>query len=172
MPLNDSEKLSKIEELKTKLSSKSYKMRDVSYGGFSHQQKSDVPDSWKEEENKFNLGEKLLTKTSMFKKFFIFSIIFFVIAIGFASYMFFVGGNTVSNENIDISVLGNAFTAGGEELPLQIEIINRNNSLLELADLLVEYPKGSSGTLAEDTERFRSSLGTPIINRMMFYRTR
>jgi len=135
-------------------------MQDVSYGGFSRQKKSDVPDFWEKKEDKSDIEEKFFMKTSMFKKFFIFSMIFFVLAVGFASYMFFIGGNTVSNENIDISVLGNAFTAGGEELPLQIEIINKNNSPLELADLLVEYPKGSSGTLSQDAERFRSSLGT------------
>jgi len=126
MPLNDREKLNKIEELKSKLFSKSYKMQDVSYGGFSRQKKSDVPDFWEKKEDKSDIEEKFFMKTSMFKKFFIFSMIFFVLAVGFASYMFFIGGNTVSNENIDISVLGNAFTAGGEELPLQIEIINKN----------------------------------------------
>jgi len=158
--LNDKEKLNRLEKLKSKLFSKNFKMQDISYGGFSRQPKSDVPDSWEKKEAEIGAEEKFFMKTSIFKKFFIFSIIFFVLALGFAFYMFFIGGNTVSNENIDISVLGNAFTAGGEELPLQIEIINKNNSPLELADLLVEYPKGSSGDLSQDTERFRSSLGT------------
>jgi hypothetical protein len=74
--------------------------------------------------------------------------------------MFFAGGNTVSNNNIDIAILGNTFTAGGEELPLQIEITNKNNSALELADLLIEYPKSSSSDLTGETERIRQSLGT------------
>jgi hypothetical protein len=74
--------------------------------------------------------------------------------------MFFAGGNTVSNDNIDITVLGNTFTAGGEELPLQIEVTNKNTAALELADLLVEYPKSSSGDLTGETERLRESLGT------------
>ncbi|MBU0611838.1 hypothetical protein KKA39_01890 [Patescibacteria group bacterium] len=161
MSLDEKEKLNKLEELKSKLFSKTYKMRDVMHGGFSHQKKPEIPDSW-DKKGRFesDIGEKFFMKTSVFKKFFIFSIIFFVFASVFAFYMFFFKGNTVSNNNIDISIIGNAFTAGGEELPLQIEITNRNNSPLELADLLIEYPKGSSGDLSQDAERFRSSLGT------------
>ena len=160
MPIGDKERLNRLEELKSKLFSKTYKMPDLTHGGFSRQQKKDIPDSWNTKEEEVKIEEKFYMKTSLFKKFFIFSIIFFVIALGFAIYMFLGGGNTVSNENIDISILGNAFTAGGEELPLQIEIINKNNSPLELADLLVEYPKGSSVDLSQDAERLRSSLGT------------
>ncbi len=100
-------------------------------------------------------------KTSIFKKFFIFSIIIFILAAAFALYQFLAGGNTVSNNNIDIVVLGNAFTAGGTELPLQIEITNKNNLALETADLIVEYPKSSGGDLSSsiDTVRTRNSLG-------------
>ncbi|MFZ3015544.1 MAG: hypothetical protein WA101_00890, partial [Minisyncoccia bacterium] len=161
MPQDDREKLNRLEELKSKLFSKTYKMRDMTHGGFSRQTKVEVPDSWGDKDQQdANLGEKFFMKTSMFKKFFIFSIAFFALALVFAFYMFFFKGNTVSNNNIDISILGNAFTAGGEELPLQVEIINRNNSSLELADLLIEYPKGSSGDLSQDVERIRNSLGT------------
>ncbi|MEI6580720.1 MAG: hypothetical protein WCO07_00940 [bacterium] len=157
----DREKLNRIEEMKTKLFSKNYEVKIEHRDGFVYKNDKKVPESWaKEEQMKSNIQEKFFKKTSVFKKFFIFSIVFFVLALGYASYMFFAGGNTVSNDNIDIAVLGNTFTAGGEELPLQIEITNRNSSLLELADLIVEYPKGSSGDLSKDTERLRDSLGT------------
>ena len=128
---------------------------------FVYKVSKDVPDSWgQKKEISPDFQEKFFKKTSMFKKFFICSIIVFVLALAYASYMFFAGGNTVSNNNIDITVLGNTFTAGGEDLPLQIEITNKNNSALELADLLVEYPKSSSDDLTGETERLRDSLGT------------
>lgn len=158
--MDDREKLNRIEELKSKLFSKNYQVKTGVRDSFVRQPKKEVLDSWKKKEEKLDLGEKFFTKTSMFKKFFIFSIIFFALALGYAAYMFFAGGNTVSNDNIDISVLGNAFTAGGEELALQIEIVNKNNSALELADLVVEYPKSSAVGSVNDTERLRSSLGT------------
>jgi len=40
---------------------------------------------------------------------------------------FFAGGNTVSNDNIDISILGNNFNSWWESLPLIVEITNKNN---------------------------------------------
>ena len=79
---------------------------------------------------------------------------------GYAAYMFFGNSNTVSNDNIDIAVLSSAFTAGGEDYPLLLEISNKNNSPLELVDLVVEYPKSSDSTLPEDNEHMRVSLGT------------
>ncbi len=99
-------------------------------------------------------------KTPLLKKFFLFSVCFFILALSYASYMFFVSGNTVSNNNIEISILGDAFTSGGEELPLQIGITNKNNSPLELVDLVVEYPKSSATNLLAETERIRKSLGS------------
>lgn len=156
----DKEKLTKIEDMKTKLFNKNYEVKIEHHNPFVFKNDKPVPDKWEDEEEiKSNIQEKFFRKSSIFKKFFIFSIIFFVLAIGYASYMFFAGGNIVSNDNIDIAVLGNTFTAGGEDLPLQIEITNKNNSTLLLADLVVEYPKGSSGDLSSDTERMRDSLG-------------
>jgi len=160
MPLDDRNKLNRLEELKNKLFSKSYQTKIEHRSGLSHLSRKDVLDSWKNEEKaESDIEEKFFMKTSLFKKFFIFSIVFFILALGYAAYVFFAGGNTVSNDNIDISVLGNNFAAGGEELPLIVGITNRNNSPLELADLVMEYPKGSSGDLSSDTEHFRESLG-------------
>ena len=160
MPQNDWENLNRIEELKSKLFSRNYKTKIEHRDNFTHLQKKEVQDSWEKEATKPNFTERFFMKTSMFKKFFLFSIIFFVLALGYASYVFFAGGNTVSKDNIDISVLGNAFTAGGEELSLVVVITNKNNSSLDLVDLVVEYPKSSSGSLADNTERMRTSLGT------------
>ena len=98
--------------------------------------------------------------TSIFKKFFIAAILFFIAAIGFASYMFFNGTVSVSNENIDIIVLGNAFTKGGEELPLQVEIVNRNKANLELANLVIEYPRGANDSQTDLIRLPHDSIGT------------
>ncbi len=161
MPLNDGDKLNRIEELKSKLFNKNYKTRVEHRDSFPHFQQREVMDSWeKKEDIDSDTKENFFMKTSMFKKFFIFSIAFFVLAVSYASYMFFAKGNTVSNNNIDISILSNAFTAGGEEYPLLLEISNRNNSPLELVDLVVEYPKSSQDSLSQDNEHLRLSLGT------------
>ncbi len=161
MPPLGRDKLNKIEELKSKLFNKNYQTRIEHRESFPHFQKREVMDSWDKKENvKSNFRENFFMKTSMFKKFFRFSIIFFVLALGYASYMFFAKSNTVSNDNINISILSNATTAGGEEYPLLLEIVNKNNSPLELVDLVIEYPKSSQSSLSQDNEHLRMSLGT------------
>jgi len=161
MPPEERNKLNRLEELKSKLFSKNYETKIEHRDDFSHLQRVEVMDSWKiKEKPEPGFLEKFFMKTSKFKKFFIFSLGFFVLTILYASYVFFIGGNSVSNNNIDISILGNNFSAGGEELPLIVGITNKNNSPLDLVDLVVEYPKGSQNDLSSNAERFRESLGT------------
>ena len=161
MSFDDMNKLNRLEELKSRLFSKNYQTKIEHRDVFSSLSKNEIVDSWEtKEKTESDVKEKFFMKTSRFKKFFIFSIIFFVLTLGYAAYVFFAGGNTVSNNNIDITVLGNNFTAGGEELPLIVGIVNRNNSALDLVDLIMEYPKSSAVDLSSDTEHFRMSLGT------------
>ena len=158
---NDGDKLNKVEELKSKLFNKNYQTKTEHHNSFPHFKKGEVMDSWvKKESTEPDFQEKFFMKTSLFKKFFIFSIIFFVLALGYASYMFFGESNTVSNDNIEIVVKSNTFTDGGEEYSLLLEIINRNNSALDLVDLVVEYPKSSQANLSQNNEYIRVSLGT------------
>lgn len=161
MSLEDRDKLSSVEKLKDKLFSRNYKPQMEHFNRLSNKLQKDIPEVWSDSVSKSKImAEKVLSKNSFFKKFFMFAVGVFILAILYAGYMFFLKGNTVSNDNIEIAVLGNAFTAGGEELPLQIEITNKNNTDLLLADLLIEYPKNSSGDLTRDTEKIRNSLGT------------
>ncbi len=103
---------------------------------------------------------KAASHPSFFKKFFYFGLGFAGLALLFAIITFFTGGNTVSNNNIEINVLGNSFTAGGEELPLQVEIVNKNPTGLELADLFVEYDKGGDASSGAGHVRTLNSLGS------------
>lgn len=130
--------------------------------GVLHQIGHKVSTEWdNEEENNYKEDMKnRKPKMSIFKKFFIFAIIFFLIAIGFATYMFYNKDTSVSNDKIDITVIGNAFTKGGEELPLEVEIVNRNNVNLELVNLIVEYPSGASDDVTEMTRLPRDVIGT------------
>ena len=164
MLLDDKDKLNKIEKLKSKLFNKNFKTKLEHRDSFPHFPTRNVIDSWEiKRDNGPGFEEKFFMKTSVFKKFFIFSIVFFIFALGYASYVFFGNSNTVSNDNIDISIQSNAFTAGGEEYPLLLEIVNRNSSPLELVDLVVEYPKGSQVSqtnLSQNNEHLRLSLGT------------
>ena len=132
-----SENKNRIEDLKKKLYEPNYDESSSYRTGVLHERKHDVKDEWEKEETMNKPLKK--PKMSAFKKFFIISIIFFVGAVGYASYKFLLNDSTVTSNKIDLEIIGNSFTKGGEELPLQIEITNRNSASLELASLIVEY---------------------------------
>jgi len=145
-------KKNKIEDLKKKLYDPNYNPDSGYREGVLHQVRREVKEEWdidEEEENMKNQPRK--PKSSIFKKFFIISIVFFVGALGYSTYNFFINDSSVTNNKIDIQVIGNSFTKGGAELPLQIEITNRNTASLELAALVVEYPRGAD----DDTDVVR-----------------
>ena len=167
MSLDNKDRLNRIEELKSKLFSKNYQTKVEHRDAFTHQKRNNVSDVWEGGEkasiDSTTYGDKFFMRTSIFKNFFIFSLVFFVLTLLYASYVFFAGGNTVSNDNIDISIIGNNFVAGGEELSFVVGITNKNSSALDLVDLVMEYPRSSSGGdvgSSAGVERFRHSLGT------------
>ena len=92
------------------------------------------------------------------------SIAFFIGAVAFFGYYFFLGaGSTpVSPGNIDISISGPLQIQSGEPTELQIAVVNRNRVALELADLVITYPNGtrSPTDLATNLKDQRISLGT------------
>lgn len=152
------EELNKVEDLKKKLFSTSYKTRIEDREGFHYIHREKIPETWGEQIADPNLIK--VKKNPIFQNFFIFSFIVFLGAIGYLLFNFFIKGNDVSNDNIEIAVFGNTFTGGGEELPLIVEITNKNTLPLELADLVVEYPKGSAvDNTGEEIARLRQSLG-------------
>lgn len=91
--------------------------------------------------------------STFFKKVFYGSLVIFILALLFAGFMWWQGKRTVSSDRIEISMLGSTFTEGGEELPLEVEILNKNSAALELADLVVEYAKSGVDTSAKQSVR-------------------
>lgn len=148
----------KIEDIKRRLYEPADTVTHRSKEGILHTINHKVEHEWKNDDLDINENMKK-PKTSIFKKFFIFSIIFLVVCLSVAFYMFYTGGTSVSNDNIDIKVIGNAFTKGGEELPLGIEIVNRNKANLELANIQVSYPNGASDNPADYTRMPRIDVG-------------
>ena len=86
----------------------------------------------------------------------------FVIAGGVAISFFLTGANIVTSNKIDIAINGPRTINGGDVLELQVAIRNNNNATLELADLVVTYPKGTRmpSNLSESMETQRIPLGS------------
>ena len=95
------------------------------------------------------------------KRLFIASIVFMLFAGSIALYGFWQGSNTVSSQNISLSILGPVAAPAGEELVLEVNIGNYNELLLESVDLLVEYPEGTRKPkdVSSPLLRYREGLG-------------
>ncbi len=122
-----------------------------------------VPPEWSHEKDDIAVllekdrTEKERAQNSFFKKILLGSIVFFILALGVASYLFFGGSNFVSGDNIDILVMGPTSIGGGEELSLEIVVQNNNRADLEGVNLLLEYPPGTRTKDDFDTELTRHS---------------
>ncbi|MFH1472868.1 MAG: hypothetical protein ABIF06_00415 [bacterium] len=77
------------------------------------------------------------------KKIFTFSLIFFILAVLVAGYIFFGGVNFISSKNVDITIVGPTSVSAGEPLDLGVTVSNKNNADLELANLTIQYPPGT-----------------------------
>jgi hypothetical protein len=158
----------KIEDIKRRLYDRDDTVTHRTAEGVLHPIARSVATSW-EQDSTIVHGSPTLPSistmkkrppTSIFKKFFIFTVVFFIAALGYAGYMYMNGGVSVSNDNIDVLILGNAFTKGGDELPLQIEIVNHNKANLELANLSVSYPRGADDSATSLIRLPREAIGT------------
>ena len=150
-----SNKKTKIDKLRQKLYSPKNKDLSLKSRAGIYEDSHEVGDEWQQEvqgPKKKKTTTSLLANT-IFRTFFFVAISFFVIAIGFGFFVYYKGTNTVSADNIDILVLGNAFVSGGEALPLKIQLINRNNVSLEYSDLILQYQKGAGGGESIQSDR-------------------
>lgn len=98
---------------------------------------------------------------SFARKLFIGSAIFFVIAVSFSGLVLLRGGNVMSSEKVSVQFSGPLSAAGGEPLSFEVSVRNDNNSTIEAADLLLEFPEGTRRTdnPRTDYRRFRETLG-------------
>ena len=150
----------RIRRLRKKLYSRSGKAVSQERHGL-RPKPSSVEKTWAQPEMKKVVPKPPKKKQSLLGIFFIISLLFFVGSAIFGSFYFFGEKNVVSAENIEIQIQGPTAVGGGDELELQISILNKNTTTLELADLLIEYPEGtrSPDNLGRELLRFRESLG-------------
>ncbi len=100
------------------------------------------------------------TGVSGYKRFFFFTLIFFIIGAGAALFSIYRGALTLSSKNVDLTILGNSFVGGGEALPIQVEVVNKNAADLVNAVLTINYPKGATDETGSDVVRLEQPLDT------------
>jgi hypothetical protein len=120
---------------------------------------SDIPRAWApvpEPEPK-----PLHTSLPLSVKFLILAAVFFVIAGGVAAYFIFVGGRSVSTDNIIISVDGPVSISGGGTLQLLVTVENHNPVPISGASVEAVFPDGtrSADDVTQPYPRYDSDLG-------------
>lgn len=151
----------KIEDIKYSLYD--IKNKDINHhlSGVLHEVTHKVDKEWNKEELEKEMKEikEKKPRTPILKKFFVLSFVFFLVAALYSLYMFFGQNTLVSNEKININILGNAFVSGGEELNLLVEIANKNNVDLSAVNLIVEYPNGAGENISDVTRLPNQEIG-------------
>lgn len=153
---------SRIEHLQKQLYSRNSKhlgiqkrreLREVAY---------DTPKRWHDTQKPQTPKIQTPEKKSLLSRLLVISGVFFVMALGLSLLFFFGDANVISSKNIEITVEGPTTIGGGEEMILQLSIVNKNSVSIKLVDLLIEYPEGtrSVDNLGIELPRFRESIGT------------
>ena len=100
-----------------------------------------VPTSWGGNGGfDFSTNNMSNKNNSFFNKFFLAAVIFFILAIGLAAFIFFGGFNMISSNNVDIQVSGSTSVSSGSELDLSLAVVNKNKVDLQNVKLSVDYP--------------------------------
>jgi hypothetical protein len=88
-------------------------------------------------------------------------LLFFIGAAAVASFIMFAGNNTISGDNITLSVTGQNTVGAGEVLPFQVAVSNQNGVPVQSATLIIEYPDGTqSATDGKELSIERKQLDT------------
>jgi hypothetical protein len=121
---------------------------------------SSIPHAWKERLQLSSFGAA--HHVHFASRFFFVAIAFFVISIGVSAFLFYTGGNTVSVDNIELTIQGPTTVAGGDTVPLSIVVTNKNSTSVENATLEVAFPEGtrSATDVTAAYPRFSENLGT------------
>ena len=102
-------------------------------------QAREVPHAWENEP----MPQRPKKRASFAVMFFTGAVLFFIIAVGLATWLLLSGDRSVSTDNVVITVQGPTSIAAGDTVPLAITIENKNPSSLDEPDLTVTFPDGT-----------------------------
>ncbi len=138
------EEESSIERLKRSLYSRNEKLVPKEKRTPVAPHEIEAPTTWGSKPD-FNLSVEAMSKknNSFFNKFLTGSLVFFLLSLGVAMFIFFGGLNMISSNNLDIKIVAPSSVSSGEELLIALSIVNTNRTDLEDATLFIDYPEGS-----------------------------
>ncbi len=154
-----SEEIDHIAELEQKLYARDPESAPKRTIGILRPLKNNVESTWGQDDlEKKKRG--YVPGASGYKRLFIISFFFFLVALGAALFSIYRGAVTLSSKNVEVTILGNSFVSGGEALPIQVDMVNKNAADLVDAQITLSYPKGSVDASGGELERIPKPLGT------------
>lgn len=129
--------------------------------GLTEEETKEFPHDWKEEILRHS-QTKAKRHIRVATLFFFSALGFFIIAIAIATYVFSVGGNTVSVDKIAVSVRGSTTIASGDVVPLSITVSNNNAVSIQNASIDIAFPDGTRDAtdVTQSYPRYSENLGT------------
>ncbi len=157
---------SKIENLKRSLYSRNAPPLEMEEHTAIPKHEVDVATSWGAPKS-FDFSPEVMKKknNSFFNKFFIGSVVFFLLSLGVALFVFFGGINMISSSNVDINIVAPTSVSSGEALDIGLSILNSNRTNIDEVNLFINYPAGTKkvGGNNENLTYEQVDLGT-IVN--------
>jgi len=158
MEEDNTKKTNRIEDIKTNLyMAKPDTVMPMPDAGILHGEHYNVERNWKQN-TAMKKVKNIMVHRTIFRTFFIVSFLIFVGALIAVYFSMQQKTNIISNDRIDMTILGNSFAQGGEQFSLEVATTNRNRTQLELADIIVTYPKDASDT--GEKLRAKKEIGT------------
>jgi hypothetical protein len=88
--------------------------------------------------------EKLASKTNtIFRRLLIAAVLFFIVSLGVAAFLYFYGNTTISAKNIKIDVNAPPTVPSSDTFSFDVSVQNGNNSDLINSTLVIDYPEGT-----------------------------
>lgn len=105
-------------------------------------EKGALPHAWEDHtlERVSHKGERHVRLAGVF---FVVAFIFFIVSLGIAGYILFMGGNSVSVDKITVDIQGPTTIAGGDTVPLSLTITNKNSVAINNATIEIDFPNGT-----------------------------
>jgi hypothetical protein len=148
-----------IEELEKRLYARDPEAVPERKYGILHPRRQNVESTWGDTSLE-HAKQKTPSSLKGYRRFFLITVLFFVIALGLAFFSIYRAGTTLSSKNVDIAILGNSFVGAGEELPLQVSVTNTNSVSLDNAVLTLIYPKGAVDSAGGELVRDEHAVGS------------
>ncbi|MBU6214832.1 hypothetical protein KGM48_03280 [Patescibacteria group bacterium] len=106
-------------------------------------------------------GKRQVRAASLF---FIGAFAFFLVSIGIAFFISYVGGNTISIDKVTVAVQGPTAIAGGDTVPLSVTVTNTNAVAIQNATIEIDFPNGtrSADNVLTPYPRYIENLGTLV----------